>query len=409
MTSRLLRRLQHDPSCVTAFAILAGLAACGGSGDSTMPPTPSSGYAYVTSADAQGRPVPGALYQYAIGPDGSLTPSGAGSIPTGVNPVSVIADPTGRYVYIANLGDATIAQYAVGAGGRLIALSPAVVGVSVPVSSPEGYWLSVDASGRFLYIVVSSVGTPGTLAAIAQYAIGSGGALAPLSPAYVTAPTTAFGALAIDPAGRYAYLAGAEAGQVMQFAVAGDGTLSPLQPVGGVPAAAWVAGVVVAPSGKTLYVLSGCVDNLCNGQVAQYTIGANGAVTPTGITTTTGSHVNPVVMMADSSVSSAYLLTNLMGVDTNAGAVYQYALDGTDALTPQTPVSVPVTSGAVAESMWSSHLYALSADAIGQASGSLTGGHLDHYTIGTDGLLHQMGTTTVAGSLPTAMTIAVIH
>jgi 6-phosphogluconolactonase (cycloisomerase 2 family) len=370
---------------------------------------PSSGYAYVTSADVQGRQVPGALYQYAIASDGSVSPLSASSIPTGVNPVSVVSDPTGRYVYVANLGDATIAQYAVGTGGALNALSPAVVNVPQPFSSPVGYWLSIDPGGRFLYVVVNSGPVPGTGAAIAQYAIGGGGTLTPLTPAYVNVATSAFSALAIDPSIRYAYVAGAlsaTAAQVSEFAVAADGTLSPLSGTG-VPAAAWAAGVVVAPSGKTLYVLSRCVDTSCNGQVTQYSIGAGGALTPTGVMTSTGSRVNPIAMLTDGTVPSAYLLTNLMGVDTNEGAVYQYALDGTDALTAQSPASLPVTSGAVAEDLWGSNLYALSAAAVGHASGSPSGGNLDHYTIGTDGLLRQAGTTAVPGSLPTAMTIAI--
>jgi len=149
------------------------------------------------------------------------------------------------------------------------------------------------------------------------------------------------------------------------------------------------------------------VDTSCNGQVTQYSIGAGGALTPTGVMTSTGSRVNPIAMLTDGTVPSAYLLTNLMGVDTNEGAVYQYALDGTDALTAQSPASLPVTSGAVAEDLWGSNLYALSAAAVGHASGSPSGGNLDHYTIGTDGLLRQAGTTAVPGSLPTAMTIAI--
>src|SRR4029077_6409729 len=101
-------------------------------------------------------------------------------------------------------------------------------------------------------------------------------------------------------------------------------------------------GVTVAPSGETAYVLSTCVDDACDGQVEQYTIGATGALTSTGAITLTGSHVNPIAMVTDGAVSSAYLLTNFMGVDTNAGAVYQYAIDNTGALVADMPTSLGV-------------------------------------------------------------------
>lgn len=86
-------------------------------------------------------------------------------------------------------------------------------------------------------------------------------------------------------------------------------------------------GVAIAPSGQTAYVLSSCVDTACEGQVARYTIGTNGTLTATGSTTLTGDHVIPIAMVVDTSGSSAYLLTDLMGVDTNTGAVYGYVAE----------------------------------------------------------------------------------
>jgi len=110
-------------------------------------------------------------------------------------------------------------------------------------------------------------------------------------------------------------------------------------------------------------------------------------------------------MLIASAGSSAYLLANFMGVDTNAGSVYQYTIDSTGALVPSTPFAVAVSSGAVAESMYQSNLYALTANAVGQISGSPQGGHLDHYAIGPGGQLTAVNTTSVAASLPTVMTV----
>jgi len=165
--------------------------------------------------------------------------------------------------------------------------------------------------------------------------------------------------------------------------------------------------VTIAPSGQTAYVMSTCIDTACDGQIEPYTIGANGTLTATGLVTLSGANVNPVEMVTDG--SGAYLLANAMGVDANAGAVYQYAIESTGALAADTPASLSVASGSVAESTYGSNLYALSANAIGFVSGQPPGGHIDHYVIGTGGLLTAVGTTTVIGSLPTSMTLVVAH
>ena len=371
------------------------------------------GYAYVASADAQGQQIPGAVFQYTIGSDGSLAPMSVASVPAGVNPTAMVSDPSGSYVYVANLGDATISQYAVGAGGVLAALPSKAISIAGPFPSVGGYSLSVDPKGTFLYVVTTPRDPPpGSAASIAQFSIGSNGALAPLAEPFINIATAAVGPLAIDPSGKYAYLAGgttAAGGQVFQFSVGSDGTLVSLAPAT-VAASQTPVGVAIAPSSQSAYVLSFCIDNACDGQVAQFTIGAKGALTSTGATIITGSHINPVAMVISGSASSAYVLANLMGPDTNSGLVYQYTIDSTGGLVPETPSSLSVTSGAVAESTYGSNLYALSANAIGVVNGGAqSGGHIDHYTIQADGLLTAVATTTVATSLPTAMTLVAAH
>jgi len=396
---------------IAVCAALGSVAACGGTGSGAaggdgLPAV----YAYVTTADVDDRAVPGAVYQYSIGSDGSVAPLSIASVPTGVTPTGVVSDPSGRYVYVANSGNATISQYAVGTGGGLVALSPAVVRIAGPFQF-AGFALSVDPGGQFLYVVGSPRDPPGPTASIAQYSIQSDGTLASLAPASLTLSVSASGPLAIDPGGRYAYLPGATnapGGLVSQFSINSDGTLTPLTPAS-VAATQGTIAVTIAPSGQTAYVISTCIDTACDGQIEPYTIGADGTLTQTGVVTLTGTHVNPVEMVTDNSGSSVYLLANAMGVDTNAGAVYQYTIDSMGALVADTPASLTVASGAVAGSTNGSNLYALSANAIGFASGLPQGGHIDHYGIGSGGLLTPVGTTAVAGSLPTSMTLLVMH
>jgi len=392
-------------------AALSSVAACGGTGTGAGGGDgPPAVYAYVTTADVDNRAVPGAVYQYSIGSNGLITPLSLASVPTGVTPTGVVSDPSGRYVYVANSGDATISQYAAGLGGGLVALSPAVVNIAGPFQF-AGFTLSVDPGGQFLYVVGSPRDPPGPTASIAQYSIRSDGTLASLAPASLTLSVSALGSLAIDPGGRYAYLPGdtnAPGGLVSQFSINSDGTLTPLTPAT-VGAPQGTIAVTIAPGGQTAWVISTCIDTACDGQIEPYAIGADGTLTPTGVVTLTGTHVNPVELVTDGSSSSVYLLANAMGVDTNAGAVYQYAIDSMGALAADTPASLTVTSGAVAESVNGSKLYALSANAIGFASGLPQGGHIDCYLIGSSGLLTPVSTTTVAGSLPTSMTLVVVR
>jgi hypothetical protein len=114
-------------------------------------------------------------------------------------------------------------------------------------------------------------------------------------------------------------------------------------------------------------------------------------------------------MVVDTSGSSAYLLTNLMGVDTNMGAVYGYAINNAGDLVPDTPASVGVESAAVAETTYGPNLYALSANAGVSGSRHQPGGHVDHYAIGPGGRLSAVGTITVAEGFPTGITLVTTH
>ena len=394
---------------ITTSATLGCLVGCGGGTDmSGDPPSPS--YAYVTSA-SEGETQPGTVYQYAVGTDGSLTALSAASITAGMIPTSIVSDPTGHYVYVVNRGDATISQYVVGTGGGLVPLSPAAVSMSETFPAIAGFAATIDPSGRFLYVVVTPQDPPGIGAAIVQFSIGSSGTLTPLAPAFINVPTLAAGSLAIEPSGHYAYLAGAtvpSGGQVSQFSVANDGTLSALTPAA-VAATEPTAGIAIAPGGQTAYVLSSCIDSACDGQVARYTLGTDGTLKATGSTILTGGHVIPIGMVFDTSGSNSYLLTNLMGVDTNMGAIESYSINSAGDLVPDSPASVDVAAAAIAEMTYGSNLYALSSNVLGSISNPQPGGHIDHYAIGAGGQLSAVGTVTVAGGAPTGIAVVTTH
>ena len=84
----------------------------------------------------------GALTQLANSP----TPSG------GRNPVTLVASPSGKYIYVLNHDDSTVVEFAVGTDGKLYAqhtynTSVGALASSFPVSA------TVDPTGAFLYVL----------------------------------------------------------------------------------------------------------------------------------------------------------------------------------------------------------------------------------------------------------------
>ncbi len=392
----------------SAIVLSTGLAACGGSGGGNLLSSPGEhspspeGFLYITAAATNGSP--GSVFQYSIGADGSVTPQSVSSVSAGTNPMGVAADPSGRYVYAVNGDDHTISQYAVGADGGLKALSPAVVSVPLSPSQGGGFWVSIDPSGHYLYVVTSPLGPTfvAAPASIAEYSIGGGGLLSPLTPASLTLSTLAAGPLVIDSIGRHAYLGGGASGVVLQFSIGFDGTLSALALAG--VAADDPTGVVLAPRDEAGYVLGTCVDSPCNGQVSLYLIAPDSSLNPRVSTTVTGSLILPVDMVLNGSGSNAYLLSDFVGVDTNSGRLYQYAIDGSGTLVLQGELDTG--SAAVAEALNGSHLYVLTSDARA-APPNGSGGHLTHFTVGAGGLPSELGTTRITGQNPTAMALVI--
>jgi 6-phosphogluconolactonase (cycloisomerase 2 family) len=182
---------------------------------------PSGRYVYVPNYGD------GTVSQYNIGADGSLTAMSPASVPTGSgatsSPTFVAIDPTGRYVYVTNGADGTVSQFTisttVGTAGQLISMStPTITTIGgLPL------FITVDPTGKFAY--VANAGSQ----SVAQYGIGVGGALTALSPATVAigSPTSELFGITIDPTGSYAYVGDYSGNAIFQFTIGGTGSLSP--------------------------------------------------------------------------------------------------------------------------------------------------------------------------------------
>src|SRR5262249_42270587 len=149
--------------------------------------------------------------------------------------------------------------------------------------------VAVDPAGRYAYIPDYYGST------IAQYAIGVAGDLQPLTPATVTTGTNPV-SVAIDPSGTHLYVAFMNG--VGQFAIGASGGLSPLVPstlsIG--PA----SGVAVHPSGRSAYVSDGLA-----GVIDQYAIAADGTLQP--LTPASVAGIAPYPLAFDPSGRWAYL------------------------------------------------------------------------------------------------------
>jgi 6-phosphogluconolactonase (cycloisomerase 2 family) len=368
--------------------------------------TPSS-YAYVASAG----PNPGsagAVYEYAVGFDGTVSPLAQPSIAAGINPSALVVVGNGRYVYVVNAGDGTISQYRVAADATLTPMSPATVtNPGMQTFGTTGGAATVDLTESYLYVVNTADDD------VAQFSIGGDGQLTPLTPATVATGVAPVSIVA-GSAGFYVLNSGAsgEAGSVSQYTQAADGTLALTNAT---PVAAGTNPTVFAVdefAPSFAFGLSNCDGTQCLGSIRQFAVGANGALTATGSLLMTGSHDRGVGMVFEAEVSggSAYVLVNEMGVDTESGALLSFQVDSSGALTATSPASLSAPGVAVAlvESLQYGTLYVLTTNAGANANTPASGGSLSVYSEGNGGTPTLLGTTGLLASYPSAVGIWVL-
>ncbi len=234
---------------------------------------PGGRYVYVANTGS------GNLSAYAIGTDGRLVELLTSPFTAGASPRSVAVDPSGHYVYVVNFDDDNVSAYAIGAGGALteIAGSPFAAG-----DGPDS--VAIDPTGSYLY-TANFAGNN-----VSAYIIGAGGALANVAGAgcYSGGPTNCFAAgtapfsIAADPTGNYVYVANLGGGNISAYAIGTGGLLAGIAGAScysGGPTNCFAAGtapdsVAVDPSGRFLYVANGNSDN-----VSAYAIGTGGGLT----------------------------------------------------------------------------------------------------------------------------------
>lgn len=248
---------------------------------------------------------------------------------TGISPSAIRLHPSGKFAYVSNAGENTIAIYQIDSSGALKEVTPRTNTGKQPSD------LLMDPGGNFLYAVNSADNT------ISAYSItASSGALQLTSTSPF--PTSGFTPLrgAITPSGKFFYVANSNSGTVSGFAVDSSGALAlvPHSPtaVGNGPIF-----ITIDQTGKFLYVA-----NLQDGTYSGFMIdGSTGELSamsgsPFGVANTATTIV-PVSSVAVDSTSKYVYVTTL----TTGNNVYGYSIDGTTGV-PGTVVSgSPFASG----------------------------------------------------------------
>jgi 6-phosphogluconolactonase (cycloisomerase 2 family) len=148
--------------------------------------------------------------------DGSLTPmsGAAATAPAGSGPSAIVIDPSAKFLYAANLGDNTINQYTINADGTLSSIinGGAPAGTVNTGQRPAG--MAIDPTGRFVYVAGQNDGT------ISQYTVGVDGGLTPMPTAHVYAGAGP-SSVTVDPTGKYVYVTNRGDTTISEFSING--------------------------------------------------------------------------------------------------------------------------------------------------------------------------------------------
>jgi DNA-binding beta-propeller fold protein YncE len=212
-------------------------------------------FAYVTNLGSNN------VSAYGIDPgSGVLTQLGSSPF-AGTDPFAIAADPSGSFAYVGNEANNNVSAYKIDPNGVLTAVSGSPYNAG---TNPDS--ITVDPSGRFVYAGnvnsnnVSAYTITPTSGALTEITAGTG------SP-FSTAGLQPF-SVAVDPAGKFAYVANQSSGNVSVFGI---------DPVSGelirqatlVAAGSLPFSIVVDPTGKYAYVA-----NRGSNNVSAYTISA---------------------------------------------------------------------------------------------------------------------------------------
>jgi 6-phosphogluconolactonase (cycloisomerase 2 family) len=372
-TSRFAYVANGGGGTISVFAIDAATGALTLAGNATatdglriITVAPSGRFLYVANENA------GQVAAFAVdATTGALSAVPGSPFAAGSNTYSVVVDPSGTFAYATNRRSGTVSIFRIDpTTGALSALPPVAarsgaVGMAItrgtstvrdtprfayaanngPGSVVSAYTIdaatgaltaladtptlalatavAVDPSGRFAY-TTHDILLEGPARNVSTYTVGASGALTRVGAAAAVASNPS--GVAVEPSGRFAYVANQGSNDVSMHAV--DATTGALSWMGSVVADDSPSALAVDPSGRFVYVANGYASNPGSGSLTAYAIAAdsgalsaidlNGAGAGTALVT----GPNPTGVTVDPSGRFVYV--------THANGVQSYEIQLTD-------------------------------------------------------------------------------
>lgn len=309
-------------------AILASLAllAAGCSHEYYYYTIPSSGCIPASAPEVAYALTGYSVSMYTVDPcSGNFNPTHPATIAAGGSPPQnpaeqMVADPEGRFAYVANLISnasdlATISMYTI--DSKTGVLSP-----TTPATVPTGFLpqgIAIDPAGKFVYTANSDDNT------VSMFTINqTTGVLSPTTPATVpTGAGTSPGAVTVDPTGKFAYVANQDNDTISMFTInSTTGVLTATSPAT-VATGFSPFGVAVSPNGKFAYVPNNGSGGTNTNGVSQFTINSTtGVLTPNTPAAVAAGNA-PTAVAVDPSNKFAYV------VNRNDNTVSMYTINST--------------------------------------------------------------------------------
>lgn len=317
-------------SCTGAFtattpAMVSASVGPGQQGAEDMVADPLGRFVYVANLISNSTPNQATIAMFTVNSStGILTPTNPPTVPTGFLPQAIAMDPAGKFVYTANSDDNTVSMFTVNpTTGVLTPTTPAAVATG---RSPN--FLAVHPSGKFLYVTNQDDFT------VSMYTIDPNtGILSPTTPATVSGGD--FG-ITVDPSGKFAYVVNNFFNSVTTFSV--DSTTGVLTQTGNVIVGKGPTTIALDPTGKFAYVT-----NRLDNTLSLFNVNpANGSLTPNApATVPTGSH--PFRIQFDPARRFLYVVNeespaSIFSMNTN-GTLNSMGMTGSGAL------SLAITAG----------------------------------------------------------------
>jgi 6-phosphogluconolactonase (cycloisomerase 2 family) len=188
---------------------------------------------------------------------GVLNAVPGGPVATGLDPVSISAEPGDRFVYVVNRMSGSVSGFAIDAvtgGLQGLVGSPYYLGGAIP-TAPSA--VAIEPTGRFMYVPIprDTGGSDYTYSLVAALGINAiDGALSAIAGPFAAGSGSR--SIAVAPNGRFAYIANYGSEDISAYAI--DSATGAFASLPGSPYAvgAYPRAIVIEPSGRFAYVLA---------------------------------------------------------------------------------------------------------------------------------------------------------